>query len=65
MDCLNKQKYDLLLTDIQMPGTNGFSVLELLRTSNIPRAWEIPVIAITARSDKRRVSYRRFCRLSV
>ena len=53
MDCLNKQKYDLLLTDIQMPGTNGFSVLELLRTSNIPRAWEIPVIAITARSDKK------------
>ena len=54
MDCLNKQKYDLLLTDIQMPGANGFSVLELLRTSNIPRAWEIPVIAITARSDKKR-----------
>ena len=53
MDCLNKQKYDLLLTDIQMPGANGFSVLELLRTSNIPRAWEIPVIAITARSDKK------------
>lgn len=53
MDCLNKQEYDLLLTDIQMPGANGFSVLELLRTSNIPRAWEIPVIAITARSDKR------------
>ncbi|MBS4814166.1 MAG: response regulator [Bacteroides sp.] len=53
MDCLNKQKYDLLLTDIQMPGTNGFLVLELLRTSNIPRAWEIPVIAITARSDKK------------
>ena len=53
MDCLKSQEYDLLLTDIQMPGTNGFSVLELLRTSNIPRAWEIPVIAITARSDKK------------
>ena len=53
MDCLNKQEYDLLLTDIQMPGANGFSVLELLRTSNIPRGWEIPVIAITARSDKK------------
>ena len=52
-DCLNRQEYDLLLTDIQMPGADGFSVLELLRTSNIPRAWEIPVIAITARSDKK------------
>ena len=52
-DCLKRQEYDFLLTDIQMPGANGFSVLELLRTSNIPRAWEIPVIAITARSDKK------------
>lgn len=52
-DCLNKQEYDLLLTDIQMPGADGFSVLELLRTSNIPRIWKIPVIAITARSDNK------------
>ena len=52
-DCLNRQEYDLLLTDIQMPGADGFSVLELLRTSNIPRIWKIPVIAITARSDNK------------
>lgn len=42
MDCLNKQEYDLLLTDIQMPGANGFSVLELLRTSNIPGHGRFP-----------------------
>lgn len=52
-DCLKRQEYDLLLTDIQMPGADGFSVLELLRTSNIPRIWKTPVIAITARSDNK------------
>lgn len=52
MDCLKRQEYDLLLTDIQMPGTDGFSVLELLRGSNIPRAREIPVIVVTAHSGK-------------
>lgn len=53
MDCLKRQEYDLLLTDIQMPGADGFSVLELLKTLNIPRIWEIPVIAVTARSDNK------------
>lgn len=52
MDCLKSQEYDLLLTDIQMPGADGFSVLELLRGSNIPRAREIPAIAVTAHSDR-------------
>lgn len=47
--CLEKRKYDLLLTDIQMPGTDGFSVLELLRASDVHRARGIPAIAVTAR----------------
>lgn len=53
IDCLKRQEYDLLLTDIQMPGADGFSVLELLRGSDIPRAREIPVIAVTARSGNK------------
>lgn len=52
MDCLKRQEYDLLLTDIQMPGADGFSVLELLRGSNISRARGIPAIAVTAHSDR-------------
>ena len=47
--CLEKREYDLLLTDIQMPGTDGFSVLELLRASDVHRARGIPAIAVTAR----------------
>ena len=48
---LRENGYDVLLMDIQMPGTDGFAVLELLRSSNIPQAKAIPVIALTARMD--------------
>ena len=51
-DCLKRQEYDFLLTDIQMPGADGFSVLELLRGSDIPQAKEIPIIAVTAHSGR-------------
>lgn len=44
--------YDLLLSDIQMPGTNGFDLLTLLRNSNIGNSRTIPVIAMTARGDR-------------
>lgn len=48
---LRSQRYDLLLTDIQMPETDGYGILELLRTSNMENAKTIPVIAVTARMD--------------
>ena len=44
--------YDLLLSDIQMPGTNGFELLTLLRRSNIGNSRTIPIIAMTARGDR-------------
>ena len=44
--------YDLLLSDIQMPGTNGFDLLTLLRNSNIGNSRTIPVVAMTARGDR-------------
>ena len=43
--------FDVLLTDIQMPAINGFDLVKLLRASNIPQARNIPVIAVTARSE--------------
>lgn len=53
MNCLKKQEYTLLLTDIQMPSADGFSVLKLLRNSHIPQVREVPVIAVTACSDNK------------
>lgn len=48
---LKKNDYDLLLTDIQMPEMDGFGILEMLRSSNIEKTKNIPVIAVTARPD--------------
>lgn len=48
---LRENKFDVLLTDVQMPAINGFDLLKLLRASNISQAKNIPVIAVTARSD--------------
>lgn len=49
--------YDLLLSDIQMPGTNGFELLALLRSSNIGNSRTIPVVAMTARGDREKKAY--------
>lgn len=44
---MNKNKYDLILTDIMMPGMNGVEFLELVRK----RDDEIAVIMLTAVND--------------
>jgi two-component system sensor histidine kinase len=48
---LRSHRYDLLLTDMQMPETDGYGILELLRSSNIENAKTVPVMAVTARAD--------------
>lgn len=48
---MRERDYDILLTDINMSGTNGFALLELLRKSNIGNSRTIPVVAMTARDD--------------
>lgn len=54
---LRKGDYDLILTDIQMPGTNGFSLLNLLRNSNIGSSRSIPIAAMTARGDEEKENF--------
>lgn len=49
--------YDVLLSDIQMPGTDGFELLALLRGSTIGNSRTIPVVAMTARSDYGKKDY--------
>lgn len=51
---MRKKNYDLLLSDIQMPNTDGFKLLELLRKSRIGNSKDIPVVAMTARSESER-----------
>ena len=54
---MRKEDYDLLLTDIQMSGTNGFEVLDLLRNSHIGNSHTIPVVAMTARGDNEKETF--------
>lgn len=48
---LDRLDYDLVLTDIQMPVTDGFGLLRLLRNSDIGNSRTIPVAVMTARGD--------------
>ena len=45
--------YHLILTDIQMRGTNGFDLLKLLRNARLGNSQSVPVVAMTAREDTR------------
>ncbi len=48
---LGRSAYDLVLTDIQMPMTDGFGLLKLLRGSDIGNSRTVPVAVMTARGD--------------
>lgn len=53
-DYLNKEMYDLLLTDIEMPGMNGLELTRKVRESE--RLHELPVIALTSLSSEEHIS---------
>lgn len=54
LSLLSKEKFDLILTDLIIPGTDGFKVLETVQDKKM----KIPVIVITnlnQEEDKKRV----------
>jgi diguanylate cyclase (GGDEF)-like protein/PAS domain S-box-containing protein len=48
-DWHEKNRYDLIILDLQMPGMNGFDVMEALKPLE-PDAW-LPVLVVTAQPD--------------
>ena len=46
LECIQTEKPDLILLDVDMPVMNGFQVLDCLRSS--PETRDIPVIMLTA-----------------
>lgn len=46
MDELAKEKYDLILLDVMLPGKNGFQLLKEIRES-----YEVPVLMVTAKNE--------------
>lgn len=45
---LQKTSFDAVITDIQMPGMEGYQLLESIRNSGIPGTENLPVIALSA-----------------
>lgn len=48
MEAIRNRDYDLLITDLKMPETSGYEVLELLRSSNVGNSKDMPIIVATA-----------------
>jgi CheY-like chemotaxis protein len=57
LEALNKQNFDLILMDIQMPQMNGLQATEAIRCKELTSGKHIPIIAMTAHAmagDKER-----------
>jgi PAS domain S-box-containing protein len=48
LEVLQREPFDLLLSDISMPGRNGYELMRALRLSEDPRLRRLPAIAVTA-----------------
>jgi signal transduction histidine kinase/CheY-like chemotaxis protein/HPt (histidine-containing phosphotransfer) domain-containing protein len=54
---LAQASFDIILTDIQMPGLTGYELLNHIRTSGIPGADTIPIIALSASAEEDATHY--------
>ena len=48
MDLLRSERFDVLLSDISMPGQNGYELMRAVRELPDPRRRDIPAVAVTA-----------------
>ena len=51
LDLLNRRPYDMLVTDLEMPGMDGFELTERVRASSHLR--ELPIVALSSISKTR------------
>ncbi|MDT0678433.1 hybrid sensor histidine kinase/response regulator [Autumnicola musiva] len=56
LEKLKSDKFDLVLTDIQMPVTDGFQLVKTIRTT--PELQQIPVIALSGRREVSSETYK-------
>jgi len=48
---LESEKFDLVLSDIQMPQIDGFELVRIIRNNNDPEIASIPVVALSGKRD--------------
>jgi signal transduction histidine kinase/CheY-like chemotaxis protein len=58
LDLLQKEPFDIVFSDIQMPDMNGFELVERIRLSNFEDAKTIPVIGLSANSYVSEAKYK-------
>lgn len=54
---LKNTSFDAIITDIQMPGMDGYQLLDQIRTSGIPGTDTTPVIALSASVENEHAHY--------
>lgn len=47
LDILRNESFDIVLTDMYMPGMDGFTLIRLIRESDLPVAGYLPVIVLS------------------
>lgn len=52
-DRMRKSDFDLIITDIKLGGISGFDLLELLRDANIGNSKNVPILAMTGRTERK------------
>lgn len=59
LEIIQKERFDIILTDIQMPIMNGFELVEKIRILDGEYYKKVPVIALSARSDVAEETFRK------
>ena len=57
LDILRQTRFDAIITDIQMPGMDGYRLLSLIRDSGIPGTDTVPIIALSASVAREKEHY--------
>lgn len=57
VDILRNNSFDAIITDIQMPGMDGYGLLNVIRSSGVPGTDTVPVIALSASVENEHTHY--------
>ncbi|GAB4304473.1 MAG: hypothetical protein Kow0090_20030 [Myxococcota bacterium] len=56
LEKLEDRRYDLVITDIMMPGMNGYELADVIRDGRFKKNKDVPIIMVTAKTDPKDMS---------